>query len=252
MLVALSMYWRSAAVPSGTLHYRAAMRAGLPLMAAGLLAVVAAASGRVAAGLFAAREDAGAFAAIARVAVLPVVAHQLAVVARFRDLYAVPLGQLERLNTQVLTLVGLAVGVMLLLLPWIAPLFGPVFAGAMRLHPLAATQLCAHVLLWSAVAQNDLLAARHHIMPRVLPWSGAALIISLAGSWALLSVSPASVTLVAACHIAIVAGLFAGQCVAMHRCGATYFRLWSIAVGGYLLLALTGHLYMSILRPAQS
>lgn len=208
------------------LLYRESVEAGVPLMLGSLVTMLATTSGRLGIGLLGGSEHTGTFAAIARIAALPVIAHQLAVVSSFRDLYSVDSGRLQRLALVVLALVSASVVALLALQPLIEPLLGAAFAAAAAAHPVACVLLVAQVTLWSGIALNDLVAARHGVLSSVLPWSAAALLSSLAIAGIELTASGVSVERFAVWHTAVMAALFIAQCCAMACLGVRFAKYW--------------------------
>lgn len=226
---------------STPLHYVDTLREGIPLMLGGLLALLATTSGRLGIGLVGDAEMTGAFAALSRIAALPIVAHQLAVVARFRDLYAINLPQLELLVMQVGRFVAISVALTLLAVPWASPWLGPAFHLAAQQHPLAAMLLVAQVILWSGISLNDLIAARHEVLPRVLPWSSSALaVVGTVAAWSLTS-DVVTVDRFAIWHTTVMFTLFFAQTVALACCGVRFNRFWAscvFAFAGAIALAI--------------
>jgi O-antigen/teichoic acid export membrane protein len=211
--------------------YMQSLSAAVPLMLGGLLTMLATTSGRLGIGLMGGSELTGTFAALARIAALPVVAHQLAVVAGFRNLYALPAAELQLLVLRVHGFVTAAVVALVAALPWIAPLLGAAFAAASQAHPVATMLLVAQTVLWSGVALNDLVAARHDVLPRLLPWTAGALCVSLAVAYFALGHVGITVDNFVVCHTGVMAALFVTQCCAMASLGVRFHRYW-LACGG--------------------
>jgi hypothetical protein len=223
-----------APTPADPMNYSDTLRAGIPLMLGGLLAMLASTSGRLGIGLFGDAEMTGTFAALSRIAALPIVAHQLAVVARFKNIYSIGLPQLEQLVTQVGRFVALSVGITLVVLPLASPFLGPAFHTAATEHPLAAGLLVAQVILWSGISLNDLIAARHEILSRVLPWSGSALAVAVSvAAWSLTS-HDMTVDRFAVWHTAVMFVLFAAQTVALGGLGVRFDRFWALCMLAFL------------------
>jgi O-antigen/teichoic acid export membrane protein len=216
--------------------YLQSVSAAVPLMLGGLLTMLATTSGRLGIGLLGSTELTGAFSAIARVAALPVVAHQLALVASFRNLYAMPAAELQPLMLRVHAWVAAAVVLLLVALPWVHSLLGSAFSTAALAHPVATVLLVTQVVLWSGVALNDLVAARHEQLPRLLPWTAAALCISLALAAAAMGWLGVTVDNFAACHTAVMAVLFATQSLVMVRLGVNFLHYWAACAGSFVVI----------------
>lgn len=159
---------------SGTTRYTQCVRAGIPLMLAGLLSVLLATSARLGAGLLSDTRVTGELAAIARVTALPIIIHQLFTVAKFRELYGLPDAVLQRLLIRLCISVCISSVLLWCSLPWLAHWLGSAFAEAERAHPKATGVFIAQVIVWSGLAMNDLLATRAGVMSLILPWTFAA------------------------------------------------------------------------------
>ena len=209
-------------------------------MLSSLLTLLASTSGRLGIGLVGGAELTGSYAAIARVAALPVVAHQLAVVARFRDLYSISTAQLEKMMQQICIFVTACVGTYLIMLPWAGKLLGPAFHQAAQAHRLASVLLPVQAILWSGMALNDLVAARHDVLGRLLPWTASALVISLGSSLYVLAIAGVSVNLFVTLHTVVLATMFVVQALLMYRAGVKFTRFWALCIGAFLLTSVTG------------
>lgn len=221
------------------LRYAATLRAGIPLMLGGLLTLLATTSGRLGIGLLGDNKITGDFAAIARIAALPMVAQQLLIVAAFRDLYSLPLDTLERLLIKIVVAVAGSVATLLICLPLVQPILGAAFIESSRQHPQAVVLLFAQAVVWSGAALNDLVATRHEVMRRVLPGTGSALIIGAGvAAWQLAS-GTLSVETFAAWHTAVLSLLFAAQVGAMALLGVRYWRFWLTCAALFVATMLT-------------
>ncbi len=239
MLALVLVGWRSE-TRKGPARYLETLRAGVPLMLGGMLSLTAYTSGRWGIGLLGGSELTGTYAAIARVAALPVVAHQLAVTAQFRDLFSLSPTKLHALQIRVALFVFAAVVVLLILIPWFGFLFGPAFKQAADAHQVATALLLAQVILWSGLAQNDLIASRHDLLPRLLPWTASALLLSMAAAAAVLLSQGVSVDSFAIWHTCVMAVLFAVQCGVMARMGVRFTRYWLVCAGTFTIAMMAG------------
>ena len=110
------------------LMYAATVRAGLPLMLSSVLASLATTSGRLAIGFFATPEMLASYAILFRATALPIVAHQILIVARFRKTFEMPEDELERGMRMIVGLVMAGVVLFWLLNDLVGVLLGSAFA----------------------------------------------------------------------------------------------------------------------------
>jgi hypothetical protein len=229
----------------GDAQYGRCLRAGVPLMLAGLLSVLLATSARLGAGMLGDAAVTAELAAIARITALPVVVHQLIIVAKFRELYALPEAVLQRLLLGLLLAVTASGLLLWCLLPWISPWLGSAFADASGAHPHATRLLIAQVLIWSGIAMNDLLATRASLMSLILPWTlltGLAG-LGLAGGW--LWAAGADVWRIAAAQTGVMVLVFVVQSLLLAAHGVRHRAYWggTLAIGAVLVLLSHGVMF---------
>lgn len=221
-----------------TLQWRAALTLGLPLMLGGIVSLLATTSGRLGMGLLADPLTTADYAVLARAAALPIVAHQLILIARFRNLYTQPHAAVESAATQIVLLVAASALGFCVLSPWLGHWLGPAFAAAWRTYQAAGWWIAAQAVLWSAIALNDLVIARHQIMARVLPVSGGFIMLALAVGAVWMQHVGASLQNFVQAHGVLMVLFYGVQSAVMHRLGLHLWRTWLAALCTYLLLIL--------------
>jgi hypothetical protein len=219
-------------------RWRAALRAGSPLMLGGIVSFLATTSGRLGTGLLGGAALTATYASLARATAISMVMHQLIVIARFRHLFTADDEQVARATTGIVTLVSLSALGFWLLAPWLAPLLGSAFAQAWRTEPVSGLWLTAHSILWCAIALNDLVITRHQMMPRVLPVTITALVAGLAVGFAILQSLGLSLQHFVFVHGLVMLAFYFAQSAAMYARGIRVWRTWLCAVGAYLGMAL--------------
>ena len=122
--------------------------------------------------------------------------------------------------------------------PWLGHWLGPAFAAAWRTYPAAGWWIAAQAVLWSAIALNDLVIARHQIMARVLPVSGGFIMLALAVGAVWMQHVGASLQNFVQAHGVLMVLFYGVQSTVMHRLGLHLWRTWLAALGTYLLLIL--------------
>jgi hypothetical protein len=176
------------------------------------------------------------YAVLSRAAALPIVAHQLFMIASFRNLFTLPDDAVVRACMRIVALVAASALGFALLSPWCGRLLGPAFVSAFARFRVPALCILVQSVLWSAIALNDLVIARKQVMPRILPASIGFLALALGIGWAVLhGVGPTLPNFVYA-HAVVMFLFYVVQSSAMRANGIRLERLWFTAAGGYLAL----------------
>lgn len=218
----------------------ASIKVGLPLMLGGLVSLLATTSGRLGMGLLASPELTAVYAVLVRAGALPIVAHQLVLIARFRNLFAQPDQAVERAVLQIVLLVAASVLGFFVLSSWLGLVLGPAFVNAFSQHKSAGMLIVAQAVLWSAIALNDLVIARHQVMHKVLRYSVGFLALALGLGWLALAWSGLSIEKFVLVHSCVMLSFYAAQSWIMNLLGLRLVRVWVTTVALYLLLALIG------------
>lgn len=208
---------------------------GAPLMLGGLVSQLATTSGRLGMGLLAPPSMTGEYAVLARASTLPIVAHQLILIARFRNLFALPENEVERAILQIVVLVGTSAAAFMVLSPRLGWVLGPAFARAFDLHQTACMWIIAQAVLWSAIALNDLVIARHQVTTKVLPYTASALLTFLMIGWIFLQKSSISLERFAFIHGAVMILFYIVQFMTMRKLGIRYTRTFFTTLTMYLI-----------------
>jgi hypothetical protein len=223
-------------VPAALRAWAPTIRAGLPLMLTGFVAIAVASSGRLGIGWLADPVTTATYAVLSRGAALPIVAHQLVLVARFRTVFHAEAGELRATLVTVLGFVAAGAGAFWALCPSLGWVLGAAFSTAARNHRIDLLWLSAQTILWSAIALNDLLNTRYGKAGAVLGWSLPAL-IALVSAGALVIVHiGASVGTFIRVHGLVMLLFYAVQVVAMMRNGLRFRVVWGFAAGAYVVL----------------
>jgi O-antigen/teichoic acid export membrane protein len=218
----------------------ASIKVGLPLMLGGVVSLLATTSGRLGMGLLASPELTAVYAVLVRAGALPIAAHQLVLIAKFRSLFAQPDRAVERAVLQIVLLVAVSVLGFFALSPWLGLVLGPAFVNAFGQHKLAGMLIVAQAVLWSAIALNDLVIARHQVMHKVLRYSVGFLALALGLGWLALDWSGLSLEKFVLIHSCVMLSFYVVQSWIMNFLGLRLVRVWVTTVALYLLLALVG------------
>jgi O-antigen/teichoic acid export membrane protein len=243
LLLFTAARWRRAQPPADLRSYRDALHHSVPLMLAGVLALVVTTSGRLGMGLLGGPEMTGAYAALARAAALPVVAHQVVMVARFRALFELPQAALERALRSVVWAVVGAVLVFGLASDPLGHWLGPAFATQFAAHRVAGLTILAQSVLWSAIALNDLVNTRHGAAAASNRWTAACLLLTLPLAAAGLLHAGVTLERYALVHSGVMLAYYLCQAAGMWRAGVRLPTVWLPAVLAFLCLSLLAHVF---------
>ena len=222
------------ATPAPEVRWRGTLLMGIPLMVGGIVSLLVTTSGRLGMGLLAGPVVTADYAVLARAAALPIVAHQLLLIARFRNLFTLEPAAVERAAARIVALVaGSALG-FLLLCPLLGRLLGPAFVAAWAAHRVPAGLIVAQSVLWSAIALNDLMISRHQVMPRILPGTAGYTVLALGAGWFTLHLVGPTLAHFVAVHSVVMLGFYVVQSIAMRANAIAMTRVWAMAVLTYL------------------
>jgi hypothetical protein len=236
--LALTLLLKARNEPSGldVTRWRAAASAGIPLMLGGLVSLLATTSGRLGMGLLAGPLVTADYAVLARAAAVPIVMHQLILIASFRSLFTLEPSAMERAVLKIVLLVSASAMVFWLLTPWLHHVLGPAFTSAWLAHPLAAVWIVAQSILWSAIALNDLVVTRHQVMLRIVPITMGCLSVALFAGWFVLQAVGTTLEHFVLVHAVVMLVFYVVQSAAMAANDIRLWRPWACAVASYALM----------------
>lgn len=217
--------------------YVRTIKTSLPFMSTALLALLATTSGRIGVGLLSTPELMSDYAVLFRVTALPIVAHQLIIVARFRQIFELPVRDLELRLPIVVGLVTVCVVAFWLLSDIATWLLGAAFESAFGKNHSVGLLILTQCILWSAIALNDLVNTRAQTAGIVARASGVYFLVALPLAWWLLSSQRVTLSLFVPVHSAVMAGYFLTQTIVMWRCGVRLVRTWSLTLGCFVSLS---------------
>lgn len=217
------------------------LQLGIPLMLGGLVSLLATTSGRLGMGLMAGPVLTADYAVMARAAALPILAHQLILIAKFRNLFAEPDDYVARATLHIVLLVGASVIGFIVFCPWLGSLMGPAFLRAFELHRVACFWISAQAVLWSAIALNDLIIARHQVMSKVLPYSVSFLVVALLVGWYWLSSTELTLERFVVAHSAVMLSFYLAQSWIMNGLGLQLRRTWLVTIILFIVLTAVTH-----------
>ena len=217
-------------------HWQSAILAGIPLMLGGVVSLLATTSGRLGMGVLAGPVATADYAVLARAGALPIVAHQLFMIASYRNLFADDDASVNRVALRIVGLVAASALAFCILSPWLGFVLGPTFVGAMRHYRLPGLWIVSQSVLWSAIALNDLVISRHQLMARILPATATFIAILLAAGWIVLHIVGPSISHFVLVHSALMLLFYSVQAGAMRANGIRMWRVWSTAAVSYCAL----------------
>lgn len=232
-----SRHYRAEDSPISWSSYSTTLRTGAPLMIGTLLSFLATTSGRVGVGLLATHEMTAVYAILFRATALPMVAHQVITVSKFQQLFQLSLPQLEKK----LSLIVLLVTVCALMFWWageyVGFLLGPVFVKTYAAYKREGLLILAQSIMWSAVAQNELLnnrsqTARKLILPALIYFVSAFSLV-----WLYFEHNAFSLMRFVCAHGLVVVGFYLVQIGVMWSNGVRVCKSWLFAIACYCGMA---------------
>lgn len=223
--------------------YQEVLRLGFPLMVASVVTVAATTSGRLMIGYLGGVVLTADYSVLARIAALPIIAHQIVMVAKFRHLFTLPDRDMERAVSTIIGLVAFAAAIFGLIFNSLGWLFGPAFVKVFDGNALSAYLILGQSILWSGIALHDLVNTRYQTMRKVLPWSIGCLMLSVPAAVFVIQFWGVSLAHFVYVHGVLMLLFYLNQIVAMYRVGIRLVRAWSIAVGGYVLFVFTATMF---------
>ena len=230
--------FKTKAAPNA-LRYSSTLQAGLPLMLASLMAVLATTSGRFGIGLLSTPEVVADYAILFRATALPIVIHQLIVVARYRQIFELSATALEQKLPVIVGSVLISVVAFWLLSGVGHHLLGNAFSSAFSRHRSEGLLILSQCVLWSAIALNDLVNARNQTAGAVVRVTAWYFVVVLPLTWFLLSGHVVTLSLFVPIHSFVMAGYFTVQIIVMRKNGIKLTMTWSLALFGFVALSTT-------------
>jgi hypothetical protein len=226
------------AAPScGARAYAGTVETGLPLMSVALLALLATTSGRLGIGLLSTPEVTAQYSVLFRATALPIVAHQVILVASFRQLFELSEAALERRLSLIVGLVISCVIGFWVFSDLVGLLLGPAFSLAFAHNRGAGLMILAQSVLWSAIALNDLVNTRSQAAGPVARATALYFAIALPLAWWFLSGHSVTLASYVPVHSLVMGGYYVTQMVSMRSRGICLTRTWLIALGGFVILS---------------
>jgi O-antigen/teichoic acid export membrane protein len=219
------------------LRYMSTLRTGLPLMFASLLALLATTSGRLGIGLLSTPETVADYAILFRATALPVVIHQVIVLARYRQIFELSATALEKKLPMIVGAVIVSAIAFWLLSDLLSHLLGSAFSSAFARHRTEGLLILSQCVLWSAVALNDLVNARSQTAGPVVKATLWYFVLALPLAWWFLAGQPVTLSLYVPVHSLIMCGYFVTQAVVMWRNGVKLKMTWTLALLGFFAMS---------------
>jgi hypothetical protein len=218
--------------------YASTLRAGLSLMAVTVLAMLAVSLGRIGVGLYSAPEVTADYGALFRATAVPIVAHQIVLVARFRQVFEWPIERVQRALPWIVACVAACVLAFWAASPFASLLFGPAFARAFEQHRVVGLLVLNQCILWSAIALNDLVNTRMQTAAAVARASAGYFLLALPLAAMVLGRGAAGLLSLVMVHSCLMFGYYAVQSLAMWRRGIVLTQTWLVAAASFVVLSL--------------
>lgn len=230
--VTLHMY-AAARAPFAASDLAENIRVGLPLMLTSSLTLLVSAAGRLVLGAISGIEAVGFYAILFRATTVPLVGHQLLIIAFFRRLFVWEAETLTRRVPVIILGVSACVAGFWLLEPLLGWMLGPAFAKAFSQYAFTGHLILLQTILWSAIALNDLLTSRLQIAGRVAMATGPTLLGSLAIITWIVKNSEAPLERFVMLHAVAMVLFYVVQSGAILALGHAFWRLWLLSLGTF-------------------
>jgi len=221
------------------LAYVAILKLGWPLMISALVTIAVTTSGRLVIGILGGPLLTADYSTLARVAALPIVAHQVILVAKFRDIYTLADKDVEKIVSVVLGTIVAAIILFWLLNAKFNWMLGPAFAKGFSASALAATLILIQSVLWSAISLNDLICTRKQKILQVLPWSTLSLLTAVTIGIFVVRAYGISLIHFVLAHCVIMIVFYFGQVMGMYIAGIRLWRAWLLTLVSFVMLSLS-------------
>lgn len=218
--------------------YFSTLRTSVPLMLGALLSFLATTSGRIGIGFLAAVELMAEYAILFRATAVPIVAHQIILVAGFRKIFELPEQELERKLPIIVGAVTLCVIAFWMASTWLGFLLGPAFSKTFSANQDVGLLILVQCILWSAISINDLVNARKQIAIFSVRASVVYFVIALPLAWWVLSRGDITLQKFVPIHSLVMVFYFLTQVAVMWQHGIRLIRTWSLALGGFVGLSI--------------
>ncbi|MDD3352756.1 hypothetical protein [Zoogloea sp.] len=217
--------------------YFSTLRTSMPLMLGALLSFLATTSGRIGVGFLAAAPLMAEYAILFRATAIPIVAHQIILVAGFRKIFEMPEQELEKK----LPIIGGAV-IFCVIAFWVASgwlgfLLGPAFQKSFAANQRVGLLILVQCILWSAISINDLVNARRQISIFSVRASVVYFAMALPLAWWVLIQGEVTLQKFVPIHSLVMVFYFLTQILVMWRHGVRLIRTWSLALLGFVGLS---------------
>lgn len=219
------------------LLYLSTLRVGLPLMLASLLAILATTSGRLGIGLLSTPEMVANYAILFRATALPIVIHQVIIVARYKQIFELSSTALECKLPIIVGSVLISVVIFWLLSDVGDHLMGPAFSSAFSRYRTEGLLILSQCVLWSAIALNDLVNARSQTAGPVVRATAWYFVLVLPLAWWLLTRQTVTLGYFVVVHSFIMVGYFMAQVIVMLKHGLRLYTTWTLALAGFIVMS---------------
>jgi O-antigen/teichoic acid export membrane protein len=234
--------WLAVRAPFGLDDLKDNLRLAAPLLFTAVVSIFVSTAGRAILGTVSPGEAAGLYAVLYRATALPLVVHQIFIIAQFRQAFSWDEARAGRLLALIVAAVAASALALWLMLPPLGWLLGQRFFETFGQQGAATGIILAQTVLWSAIAMNDLLNSRLKLAGTVAIRTALFLALAVPGLLVWLERLPvggdpaAIVDRFVAGYAALMLGFYLVQCGAMYRKGARFSALWSVSIISFVCM----------------
>lgn len=220
------------------LRYLGTLKAGIPLMFMGLLSAVVTSSGRIGFSSLTTPELTADYSVLFRATAIPIVAHQILLVAGFKRVFEIQWQSLEMRLTWMIGAVILLTVLIAASWPIVEMFMGPKFSLTRSRYTTECLLVLVQCIMWSAIAMNDLVITRAELGSKVARWCALYLFLAVLGAWSWLETFGVSMLKFVVVHSLVMVSYYGVQVFVMRRNEVKMYKKWSLALSAFLLLNL--------------
>lgn len=217
---------------------------GVPLMVASLLTLLVSSGGRLILGITSDPTAVGTYAVLFRATALPLIGHQILIVAFYRQLYVWDTNTLKRRAPLIPIGVSVFVVGFWVLSDSLGWMLGARFEDIFGRFRFVGLIILSQTILWSAISLNDLLNSRLQIASFVARFSLPLVVLGMAAlTGSIIIYGSGSIhqtlLLISIGQSMLMAGFYVAQCTAAIRKGHSFWHLWMSVIGCYSVIVVS-------------
>ena len=209
---------------------------GFPIMLGGIVSFFATTSGRLLVNWIGLSDYAAQYSVLSRAAALPIVAHQIITVSRFRDMFSRDDDFFKKVSLDVLRFVVLCILLFGIFGDVVKYIFGDFFVKTFDGNKKICFQIVIQSLLWSAIALNDLYVTRYESMGKVIYKNAINIIFVMSLFGGIVFFNKISIEGFVNFHSCGMLVFYCGQSYNMHKIGLKMYSVWTFSLFWFIFI----------------